>query len=77
MMALMFKRSALALAVATLAGCSLAPKYERPESPVQADWPVQPKVQYGAYARPTELGSQPAAAVAPAGAVPAADIGWR
>ena len=77
MTALMFKRSALALTVATLAGCSLAPKYERPESPVQANWPEQPKVQYGAYDRATDLGTQPAANVAPAGAVPAAEIGWR
>ncbi|GAB1580001.1 efflux transporter outer membrane subunit [Bordetella petrii] len=78
MTALMYKRTALSLCVATaLAGCSLAPDYHRPEAPVSADWPAQPKVQYGAYDTPTSLAEQPAAAVAPAAAVPAADIGWR
>ncbi|ARP76032.1 efflux transporter outer membrane subunit [Bordetella genomosp. 6] len=78
MMAVMYKRSALSVLVAAaLAGCSLAPDYKRPEAPVQADWPSQPKVQYGAYASPTSLGEQPAAAVAPQGATPADEIGWR
>jgi len=77
MTALMYKRTALSVCVAAvLAGCSLAPDYHRPESPVPGDWPAQPKVQYGAYSGST-LSEQPAAAVAPAGAVPAADIGWR
>ncbi|SQH17825.1 Outer membrane protein oprM precursor [Bordetella parapertussis] len=78
MMAVMYKRSALSVLVAAaLAGCSLAPDYKRPEAPVQANWPDQPKVQYGAYASPTSLGEQPAAAVAPQGATPADEIGWR
>lgn len=77
MMAVMCKRSALSVLVAAaLAGCSLAPDYKRPEAPVQANWPDQPKVQYGAYASPTSLGEQPAAAVAPQGATPADEIGW-
>ncbi|WP_165720691.1 efflux transporter outer membrane subunit [Bordetella trematum] len=78
MMALMHKRGAvLALLAAGLSGCSLAPDYHRPQAPVTADWPDVPKVQYGAYAKPTELGAQPAAEVAPAAAMPAGDIGWR
>ncbi|MBO9353479.1 efflux transporter outer membrane subunit [Bordetella petrii] len=78
MTALMYKRTALSACLAAmLAGCSLAPDYQRPESPVPGDWPAQPQVQYGSYDRPTSVGEQPAQAVAPAGAVPAADIGWR
>ncbi|HYG44842.1 MAG TPA: efflux transporter outer membrane subunit [Bordetella sp.] len=78
MTALMYKRTVLSACVAAvLAGCSLAPDYKRPESPVPGDWPAQPKVQYGAYNQPTSLSEQPAQDVAPAGAVPAADIGWR
>ncbi|AZY53176.1 efflux transporter outer membrane subunit [Bordetella avium] len=78
MTALMLKRGALmALLAAGLAGCSLAPDYHRPQAPVSANWPDQPKIHYGAYSRPSELGSQPAAAVAPQSGVAAADIGWR
>ncbi|WP_269768324.1 efflux transporter outer membrane subunit [Bordetella genomosp. 13] len=71
-------RGALAaLLIAALAGCSLAPDYKRPDAPVQSTYPDQPRMQYGAAETPMQVGSQPAAAVAPAGAVPAADIGWR
>ncbi|MCD0503085.1 efflux transporter outer membrane subunit [Bordetella petrii] len=78
MTALMYKRTAVSVCVAAmLAGCSLAPDYQRPESPVPGDWPTQPKVQYGADDRPTSLSEQPAQAVAPVGAVPTADLGWR
>ena len=35
------------------------------------------QVQYGAYAKPTALGTQPAASVEPQAGTPAADIGWR
>ena len=78
MTALMYKRTALSACVAAvLAGCSLAPDYHRPELPVPGDWPAQPKVQYGGYDQPTSLSEQSAQAVAPQGAVPAADIGWR
>ena len=34
-------------------------------------------MQYGAYAKPTSLGTQPAASVEPQAGTPAADIGWR
>lgn len=75
---MMHKRSALVVLLAAgLSGCSLAPDYHRPDAPVTADWPNQPKVSYGAYQRPTDLGSQAAAAVAPPADVAAADIGWR
>lgn len=75
---LTFKRCLVCAGAATLlAGCSLAPDYKRPEAPVQADWPDQPKVVYGAYAQPSTAGMQAAAAVTPASAAPAADIGWR
>lgn len=45
-----------------LSGCSLAPKYARPEAPVPADWPRGPAYR--------ETGSAPAAKAAP-------DLGWR
>ena len=78
MSALMFKQTALSAFVAVaLAGCSLAPDYKRPDAPVSGNWPDQPKVQYGAYAKPTSLGTQPAASVEPQAGTPAADIGWR
>ncbi|EWM49172.1 outer membrane protein oprM [Bordetella holmesii 70147] len=77
MTALMYKRGVVVLLAAGLAGCSLAPDYHRPEAPVRANWPDQPKVSYGGYERPTQLGSQPAVAVAPPAGTSAADIGWR
>ena len=78
MKALMYKQTALSAFVAVaLAGCSLAPDYKRPDAPVSGNWPDQPKVQYGAYAKPTALGTQPAASVEPQAGTPAADIGWR
>ena len=57
------KLSLVALAAATLAGCSLAPVYERPAAPVAPAFPVD-----GAYA------GVPAA---PAGATPVAQLAWR
>ena len=75
---MMYKRTALSVCVAAiLGGCSLAPDYHRPESPVPGDWPTQPKVQIGSAAGQVSLSEQPASAVAPASTVPAADIGWR
>ncbi|WP_033471676.1 efflux transporter outer membrane subunit [Bordetella bronchiseptica] len=57
-------RTLLSLAVATaLAGCSLAPTYERPQAPVDAAYPSGP-----AYGAPGQ---------AAAGAPAAADVGWR
>ncbi|AOB27091.1 MULTISPECIES: AdeC/AdeK/OprM family multidrug efflux complex outer membrane factor [Bordetella] len=57
-------RTLLSLAVATaLAGCSLAPTYERPQAPVDAAYPSGPA--YGAPGQPA------------AGAPAAADVGWR
>jgi len=75
-------RGALAVAqvvalIAALAGCSLAPDYHRPDAPVQAMYPDAPQVRLGSGGIPASLGSQPAAAVAPAGDALAADIGWR
>lgn len=78
MKVLMLKHTAIsAFVAAALAGCSLAPDYQRPALPVPSDWPDQPRVQYGAYSHPTTVGLQPAAAVAPVGASPAAELGWR
>jgi multidrug efflux system outer membrane protein len=54
------------LVVALLGGCSLMPDYQRPASPVAADWP-------SGAAYKTEM----AAAAAKAPAVAAADIAWR
>jgi multidrug efflux system outer membrane protein len=74
----MLKRTALATAVvAAVSGCSLAPKYERPAAPIQADWPDQPKLVYSGYDKATTAGTQPASALSPASDVVAADIGWR
>ncbi|MBB1593817.1 efflux transporter outer membrane subunit [Achromobacter sp. UMC46] len=78
MKALMFKQTAMSAFVAVaLAGCSLAPDYKRPDAPVTGAWPDQPKVQYGGYANPTSLGSQPSTSVMPQDGTPAADLGWR
>ncbi|PPA75022.1 multidrug transporter [Achromobacter spanius] len=78
MKALMIKQSALSAFVAVaLAGCSLAPDYQRPDALVTGAWPDQPKVQYGGYNNPTSLGTQPASAVVPEAGTPAADLGWR
>jgi multidrug efflux system outer membrane protein len=52
----------IALSFLALAGCTLAPKYQRPAAPISQTWPKVP----GHRKTPT----QPAA-------VPAADIGWR
>ncbi|ANN68156.1 efflux transporter outer membrane subunit [Bordetella bronchialis] len=72
------RSTALATALAAaLGGCTLAPKYERPAAPVQADWPDQPKLTYGGYDKATTAGMQPASALSPASDVAAADIGWR
>ncbi|WP_374443956.1 efflux transporter outer membrane subunit [Stella sp.] len=60
----MFRSLATAAALAAaLAGCSLAPAYERPASPVASLWPSGPGGR-----------AQPAAATA---GRPTADIGWR
>jgi multidrug efflux system outer membrane protein len=73
-----FKTSALITAVAAMvSGCTLAPKYERPAAPIQADWPEQPKIAYSGYDKAATAGTQPAAALSPASDVAAADIGWR
>jgi len=77
-MALIYKRTALSVCLAgILAGCSLAPDYHRPESPVPVDWPSQPKIQLGAAAGDVSLSSQASTNVAPGAQIPAADIGWR
>jgi len=48
-----FARSLPALAVASLvAGCSLAPTYERPAAPVAADWPAPAPAAPASSARP-------------------------
>jgi len=58
----MYRSILTAALAAALAGCSLAPTYERPDAPVSATFPTGP-----AYETP----GQPAAGAA------AADIGWR
>jgi len=65
-----------AVLAALLAGCSLAPDYQRPDAPVAAAWPDQPRVQYGQDDPHATLGRQPADAVAPGPGVPAAELGW-
>ncbi|VFR64386.1 RND efflux system, outer membrane lipoprotein CmeC [plant metagenome] len=63
------------VAAATLAGCSLAPDYKRPDAPIAANWPDQPLL--GEDAASGKTGTQAATAVAPEQGIPAADIGWR
>jgi multidrug efflux system outer membrane protein len=69
--------AALLAAAASLAGCNLAPDYQRPQAPVTQQFPDQPKVAYGGYTTAMTVGTQPASAVAPVEGTPAADIGWR
>lgn len=57
-----------------LAGCSLAPKYERPDAPVSQSWPEQ---QQAGYQGPGRGASVSAVSVDTAEATPAADLGWR
>jgi multidrug efflux system outer membrane protein len=52
----------VALAVTALAGCTLAPRYQRPAAAISPSWPKVP----GHRENPTS-----------AAAVPTADIGWR
>lgn len=56
---------ALPFLLAALAGCTLAPDYRRPASPVPADWPDGPA--YAATGDDTEAGDT----------LPPAEIGWR
>jgi multidrug efflux system outer membrane protein len=59
----MFRRIAiLSIAGAYLVGCSMAPRYSRPEAPVPATWPTG-----SAYKNSTSLAGEPAAA----------DLRWR
>jgi multidrug efflux system outer membrane protein len=74
----LFRTTVQGMALAALlVGCTLAPKYERPAAPIQADWPDQPKIVYTGYDRASTAGTQPASALSPASDVAAADIGWR
>ncbi len=59
-----WRQSALIVAV-LLGGCRLMPDYQRPASPVAADWPTGP-----AYKAESAVAKTPAAAAA-------ADIAWR
>ncbi|QAA93476.1 efflux transporter outer membrane subunit [Pollutimonas thiosulfatoxidans] len=64
----LFRRSALPVLISlALAGCSLAPKYERPDAPVPAQYPDQNAVQ--------NTGANSASAVAPDVAA-SSDLGW-
>jgi multidrug efflux system outer membrane protein len=57
---------AAAAAAALLAGCSLAPRYQRPDAPVAPDWPAGPS-----SAAPASAASGSAAGAAPS------ELGWR
>jgi multidrug efflux system outer membrane protein len=51
------RRAALGLLVSALAGCSLAPRYQRPEAPVAQDWPASEEDAARAGATPaSDLG---------------------
>jgi multidrug efflux system outer membrane protein len=66
MKAIMNFRIATLAAAVLLAGCSMAPKYERPKAPVATDWPQRPLSQDG-----------PSASAALQATAPAADIEWQ
>jgi multidrug efflux system outer membrane protein len=73
-----FKQIALvALMGAGLAGCSLAPKYKRPEQPVAASWPDRPTVQFGEYEVPATPAQSSDIVIAPKSGTAAADLGWH
>ena len=59
-----------------LAGCNLAPDYQRPQAPVSAQWPTLPRVVYDKQANMSTLSQQPASAVS-SETQSGADIGWR
>ncbi|VVE38830.1 multidrug transporter [Pandoraea eparura] len=63
------KALSIALAAAFLAGCTLAPHYERPEAPIATTFPSGP-----AYKTP---GAANQNGTAGSNAVVAADLGWR
>nr|WP_304488817.1 AdeC/AdeK/OprM family multidrug efflux complex outer membrane factor [Bordetella sp. 15P40C-2] len=65
MTSIMHRPFMLAALTAALAGCSLAPTYERPDSPVSATYPTG------------EAYVPPRPAQGPAAQAPVADIGWR
>jgi multidrug efflux system outer membrane protein len=56
------KTVAIPLVLAVLAGCSMAPKYQRPEAPIASDWPDR---------------GAPSSNAAGVSAVPAADLAWQ
>jgi outer membrane protein, multidrug efflux system len=68
----MHKLSVIAVAAAVLAGCTMAPRYHRPEAPVSQNFP-----QGGVYAtQPGATGENGQAGRSANGAA-ATDIGWR
>jgi len=80
MKTLVTRRAAWPLMIsALLAGCTMAPDYERPAAPVAADWPDMPSVRFdNQEGQPAAIATGPAQATAArAPSVPAADIGWR
>ncbi|MGC9326199.1 MAG: efflux transporter outer membrane subunit [Candidatus Hinthialibacter sp.] len=52
----------LLIMMIVLSGCSMAPRYDRPDAPISADWPVG--ASYGENASPTEISM-------------ASDVQWR
>jgi len=72
------RATAAALGAAVgLAGCNLTPDYVRPQAPVAATYPDQPRVAYGGTDKAETVGLRPAAELTPAAGPAAADIGWR
>ena len=62
-------RIATLAATALLAGCSMAPKYERPEAPIAADWP--------GLSLPRSLAGTPSTPSTAVLSAAAADIEWQ
>jgi len=70
-------RLPLAALTVALAGCSFAPDYQRPDTPVAADWPAQSGVRYQGAGQGAQLGAALGAVTSDANAVAVDELGWR
>ncbi|HET7752858.1 MAG TPA: efflux transporter outer membrane subunit [Anaeromyxobacteraceae bacterium] len=70
----LLSRAALGALASTLAACSMAPRYHRPDAPVSQEWPASPAPSSGVggpAADSAPAGAATATPPAPAGAAPA------
>jgi len=64
------------LVASLLAGCSLAPEYQRPDAPISGNWPQQAGVRYQGAGQGASLSDARILQDA-VGALPASELGWR